>query len=207
MRVLGIAAAMVMATLIATGCTKQPADSRSGSVKPGNTKSGEIGSADTQSGDARSGQTQSTDPSGVQVYTNLGHAHTTAKVRYEPVPPVGGDHNPALLNCGIYDKPVPAENAVHSLEHGAVWITYQPALPQPEISRLRELVRGHGHLILSPYPDLSAPVVASGWGVQIKLEGADDPRLPRFISKYEGGPQAREPGAPCTGGIGTPIEH
>ena len=207
MRVLGIAAAMVMATLIATGCTKQPAESRSGSVKPGNTPSGEIGSTGTQPTDARSGQTQSTDPPGVQVYANLGHAHTTAPVHYEQVPPVGGDHNPALLNCGIYDKPVPAENAVHSLEHGAVWITYQPALPQPEISRLRELVRGHGHLILSPYPDLSAPVVASGWGVQIKLEGADDPRLPRFISKYEGGPQAREPGAPCTGGIGTPIEH
>ncbi|MFH1219243.1 MAG: DUF3105 domain-containing protein [Candidatus Eisenbacteria bacterium] len=202
MRVLGVVAAMVMATLAATGCTKQPADSRSGSVKPGNTPSEEIGSTDTQSG-----QTQSTDIPGVQVYTNLGHAHTTAPVHYEQVPPVGGDHNPALLNCGIYDEPVPAENAVHSLEHGAVWITYQPALPQPEIGRLRELVRGHDHLILSPYPDLSAPVIASGWGVQIKLERVDDPRLPRFISKYEGGPQAREPGAPCTGGIGTPIEH
>ena len=37
------------------------------------------------------------------------------------------------MNCGIYDKPVPSERAVHNLEHGAIWITYQPSLPQSEM--------------------------------------------------------------------------
>jgi len=149
--------------------------------------------------------TESTDIPGVRVYPNLGHAHTDAPVKYDQIPPVGGDHNPKLLTCGIYDYPVPNENAVHSLEHGAVWITYDPALSSPEVERLRRMVAGHDHLILSPYPGLQAPVVASGWGVQLALKGVDDPRLPRFIQKYENGQQAREPGAPCTGGIGDPI--
>jgi hypothetical protein len=148
---------------------------------------------------------QSADLSGVQVYSNLGHAHTAAPVQYAQIPPVGGDHSPTLLNCGIYDQPVPNENAVHSLEHGAVWITYQPTLRQADVAKLRQLVQGRDHLILSPYPDLQDPVVASGWGVQLKLRGADDPRLPRFIEKYVNGSQAGEPGGPCSGGIGSPI--
>jgi hypothetical protein len=148
---------------------------------------------------------QPPDLSGVQVYSNLTHAHTTAPVQYAQIPPVGGDHNPTFLNCGIYDQPVPNENAVHSLEHGAVWITYQPALRQADVAKLRRLVQGRDHLILSPYPDLQDPVVASGWGVQLKLGGADDPRLPRFIDKYVNGSQAREPGGPCSGGIGSPV--
>ena len=100
---------------------------------------------------------------------------------------------------------MPSENAVHSLEHGAVWVTYQPDLPQAEVDKLQQLVRGHSHLLLSPYPDLPQPVVASGWGVQLQLSGVDDPRLARFLKKYEQGPQTPERGAECSGGTGNPI--
>jgi hypothetical protein len=151
------------------------------------------------------GLQQSAGIEGVQSFTGLTFEHTTGTVKYAQVPPVGGDHNPEVQNCGSYDKPVPNENAVHSLEHGAVWITYQPDLPQAAVEKLRGMVRGHDHVLLSPFPNLPAPVVASGWGVQLQLTGADDPRLPRFIRKYEQGPQTREPGAECSGGVGTPI--
>jgi hypothetical protein len=141
---------------------------------------------------------------GVQFFSKLTAEHTAETVTYPQVPPVGGDHSDVAQNCGIYDKPVPNENAVHSLEHGAVWITYQPDLPQAAVDTLRGLVRGHSHLLLSPFPGLPAPVVASGWGVQLPLTGADDPRLPRFIKQYEQGPQTPERGAQCTG-AGRPI--
>ena len=149
---------------------------------------------------------QSSDISGVKFYQNLSNAHTTASVAYNPIPPVGGEHNPVWLNCGIYDQPVPNENAVHSLEHGAIWITYQPALPQSAVDQLRQLVRGHPYVILSPYPNIPSPVIASAWGLQLLLTGADDPRLPSFIAKYEHGPQTPEQGAPCIGGTGTPLQ-
>ena len=142
---------------------------------------------------------------GVQTYANLARDHTEGTVAYAQTPPVGGAHNPAWQNCGIYDQPVKNENAVHSLEHGAVWITYQPDLPQSTVDQLRTLVRGHDHVLLSPYPNLPKPIVASAWGLQLPLDAMDEARLSAFIGRYESGPQTPEPGAACSGGVGTPI--
>ena len=141
---------------------------------------------------------------GVVTYKNLLRNHVTTKVTYPQTPPVGGNHSPYWLNCGIYTSPVPNENAVHDLEHGAVWITYQPSLPKAQIDTLTKLATGQTYLDLSPYPGDSAPVVASAWGLQLKLQSASDPRLAEFIKKYKQGPQTPEPGAACTGGVGTP---
>ena len=57
-------------------------------------------------------------------------------------------------NCGVYDQPVEDSQAVHSMEHGAVWITYQPDLPAEQVDQLRDLVGGSGYVLLSPYVDL-----------------------------------------------------
>src|SRR4051794_39253888 len=115
-------------------------------------------------------------------------------------------HNAQWLNCGIYDQPVPNENAVHDLEHGAVWITYRPDLAAADIAKLKSIVqqKTKGYIDLSPYPGLPAKVVASAWGKQIKLKGANDSNLTKFIDKYQLGPQAPERGSSCTGGVGQP---
>ena len=97
-------------------------------------------------------------------------------VDYEQVPPLGGPHDPDWLACGAYDEPLRDENAVHDLEHGTVWITYDPDLDEEEVDALEELLPDDG--IMSPYPGLPAPVVVTVWGVQLQLDGADDPRLP-----------------------------
>jgi hypothetical protein len=44
--------------------------------------------------------------------------------------------------------------------------------------------------------------MASAWGKQVALDGADDPNLESFIKAYRLGPQNPEPGAVCTGGTG-----
>lgn len=144
---------------------------------------------------------------GVVDYTNLARSHTSSPVNYPQNPPVGGSHNPTWLNCGIYDQPVQNENAVHSLEHGAVWITYQPNLAADVVQKLRSLVSGHPYVILSPYPNLPKQVVASAWGLQLQLDDPNDARLQLFITRYENGPQTPEPGAVCTGGTGNPIAN
>ena len=143
-------------------------------------------------------------PSDVQEF-DVGEAgrHTDGNVDYEQSPPVGGEHNPVWQNAAFYDKPIRNENAVHTLEHGAVWIAYSPDLSQADKDAIRDKVEGRDCLMASPYPDLPAdtPVVASAWGVQVGLEGPDDPDLDRFIQSYRRGPQTPEPGAACTGGI------
>jgi hypothetical protein len=140
---------------------------------------------------------------GVQTYS-VQRDHVTTAVNqdlgYDQIPPVGGPHDANWQNCGIYDQPIFSKHAVHSLEHGAVWITYQPGLAAADIAKLKGLVTGRDYALLSPYPDLPSPVVASAWGVQLKLESADDPRLSNFIRKYAQGPQTPEPGAACFNG-------
>ncbi len=145
-------------------------------------------------------------PGGVQTYdVGPGGEHTEGAVDYAQSPPVGGEHNSIWQNCGFYEEPIRSETAVHSLEHGAVWITYSPDLPQNEIARLRDLAQSNDYVLVSPYPDLDSPVVASAWGKQLNLESAEDPDLERFIGAYSQGPQTPEPGAACTGGIGNPV--
>jgi hypothetical protein len=150
--------------------------------------------------DARQ-QSASGAPDDVKTY-DVGPAgkHTSANVDYEQSPPVGGAHNPVWQNCGYYDKPVRDENAVHSLEHGAVWITYSPDLPQDQVTELQNTAQSRTYILVSPYPGLESPVVASAWGKQVALDGADDPDLESFIKAYRLGPQTPEPGAVCTGG-------
>ena len=126
--------------------------------------------------------------------------HTEAVVDYEQSPPAGGEHNPIWQNSGFYEEPVPNETAVHTLEHGTVWITYRPDLPQEQKDAIRELVEAQTCVLASPYEGLDAPVVASAWGKHLRLESADDSNLQSFIQSYRQGQQTPEPGAACTGG-------
>lgn len=124
---------------------------------------------------------------------------------YPHTPPVGGDHAPIWQNCGFYAEPIRPELGVHSLEHGAVWITFGPGLPPPQLERLQELARRQPYVLVSPWPEaLTTPVVASAWERQLRLPSAADVRLEQFVASFAEGPQMPEPGAPCTGGEGSP---
>ncbi|GHF12673.1 DUF3105 domain-containing protein [Pseudolysinimonas yzui] len=136
---------------------------------------------------------------GVEEFTNAA-THVETPVTYTQSPPAGGDHSPVWLNCGTYTQPVPDENAVHSLEHGAIWVTYDPSLEASQLGTLRSQLPTT-HVILSPYDGLSDPIVLSGWNVQLGVESADDSRIEQFMEEYWQAENAPEPGATCTGGV------
>jgi hypothetical protein len=144
-------------------------------------------------------------PQGVETFDDLSRGHVDGDVDHDASPPAGGDHSNAWQNCGIYDEPIADGQAVHSLEHGAVWITYSPAVPDEQVQELRDLVGTSGYVLVSPYEDLDAPVALSAWGVQLKVDDPADERVKRFLAEYVNGPQTPEPGAPCTGGLGEPL--
>ncbi|GAA5160725.1 DUF3105 domain-containing protein [Ornithinimicrobium tianjinense] len=144
------------------------------------------------------------DLSGVQDYAYEGSQHTPSAVTYAENPPVGGEHNDAWWNCGVYEQEVPKEHAVHSLEHGAVWLTYQPSLPADQIALLEEL-GGEDYMLVSPLADQSSPVVASSWNHQLSLDTADEKTLKAFIRAYKQGPDTPELGAACTSGTTTDL--
>ena len=120
-------------------------------------------------------------PDGVQILSVPEPGHTEAPVSYPHDPPAGGQHNPVWLQCRVYDEPVVNENAVHALEHGAVWITYRPDLDQSGIDRLVGDFGRSSEVIVSPYPGLDSPVVVTAWARQMRVESADDPRIEAFV--------------------------
>lgn len=141
---------------------------------------------------------------GVKTYDGLTSNHVAETVDYAQTPPAGGDHNQVWLNCGVYSKQVPSENAVHDLEHGAVWITYDPdQVSNAEVTALRKVVPST-YAVLSPYAGLDKPMYISAWGAQLEFSKANDPRLEQFITKYRQASTAPEQGAPCNGGVDGP---
>ncbi len=138
---------------------------------------------------------------GVVSKDDLGRDPTNGAVKYDDAPPMGGDHNPMWQNCDgrVYDAPLQNENAVHSLEHGAVWITYRPGLAADQLDALKAKVSGTDYTMLSPYPSQDAPVKLTAWGYQLKLDDASDARVDQFLRAYVKGPQTPEPGAACNG--------
>lgn len=139
---------------------------------------------------------------GVRFFQNP-TGHTTSPVLYPQTPPAGGEHHPTWLNCGIYTEPVPNVYAVHSLEHGAVWVTYDPGISADALAALREHMPS-SYVVMSPFVGLPSPVVLSAWNAQLAVDGPDDPRLPRFFEEYWRNQNVPEPGALCTGGLDGP---
>lgn len=139
---------------------------------------------------------------GVQTWSNLSRNHVQGTVDYPQTPPVGGDHNPVWLDCmgKVYDQPVANENAVHSLEHGAVWVTYDGKATPADISTLSAKVTSTMYSFMSPYPTEKGTITLTAWGTQLVVDSAKDPRVNEFFAKYVQGPQTQEPGASCSTG-------
>jgi hypothetical protein len=137
---------------------------------------------------------------GIQHYTGLTRNHVTTTVNYPQSPPVGGNHSPVWADCTgtVYPNPIANENAVHTLEHGSVWITYKPGLSASQLDVLSKLVAGNQYTLLSPYPGLKTNISLQAWGYQLFLDSATDPRINQFITDLKLNQQnTPELGASC----------
>ncbi|TDB70463.1 DUF3105 domain-containing protein [Micromonospora sp. KC721] len=132
-----------------------------------------------------------------------GGQHQAGTVKYDINPPVAGPHNGAWQNCmgDVYDAPIASEHAVHSLEHGAVWITYRPDLPADQVAKLRNRVQGVEKTMLSPFEGLDKPISLQAWGYQLKVDNADDSRIDEFIKTLRVNASVEGPTALCNQGI------
>ncbi|MHA6785003.1 DUF3105 domain-containing protein [Pseudonocardia saturnea] len=140
---------------------------------------------------------------GVQVveYTGGQHVAPTTQVAYTNSPPFGGAHDAVWAACNgvVYDQPVRSENIVHSLEHGAVWIAYDPEqVTGAALDTLRAKADGQSYMVMSPYPDMDTPFSLQSWGHQLKLTDVNDPRIDQFVTALRVNRNTHpEPGASC----------
>ncbi|MFF6810623.1 DUF3105 domain-containing protein [Streptomyces sp. NPDC012403] len=133
----------------------------------------------------------------------LGRNHVTKAVDYAVSPPVGGDHNPVWMNCNgdVYTDEINNTNAVHSLEHGAVWVTYNASADKADVDALAAKVKKTPYTLMSPVDGQKDPIMLSAWGHQRTVTGAEDPNVDAFFEKFVQGEQTPEPGAACTNGL------
>ncbi len=140
--------------------------------------------------------------SGIIIKNEPNRTHVTQKVTYDTTPPIGGNHSGYWPDCSgtVYPEAIANENAVHGLEHGAVWITYNKDTIAPgDLDKLTALVNGVNGMMMSPYPDLKSPISLQFWGHQLFVDSASDPRITRFINDLLLNPDLTpEYGASCT---------
>lgn len=163
------------------------------------------GSSSSTASSSSSGPANSPTPSdipGVIFEPAPGRNHVNGRVDYPKHPPSGGNHNPTPLTCGFYDQQPPDEFAVHSLEHGAVWIAFDPSTSAADVQTLKAFAK-HDHVIVSPYAGMSAPITLVAWEHRLEVQSATDPRIAQFVAEFANGRQAPEAGGTCRG-VGQP---
>jgi hypothetical protein len=126
--------------------------------------------------------------------------HLAGVLPYDASPPVGGNHSPVWADCSgtVYPSAIANENAVHALEHGAVWITYKPGLAKDQLAKLQGMVQGIDRMLISPYPGLKTNISLQSWGYQLFVDNASDSRIQQFVDTLRLNPKTTpENGASC----------
>jgi hypothetical protein len=132
-----------------------------------------------------------------------GAQHKSGPLTYKQTPPVAGEHNSDWQNCmgDVYDAQIANEHAVHSMEHGAVWLTYNPSkVNKEQIEALAKKINGKEYSLMSPIDNQDTAVSVQAWGFQLKTDNPADKRIDEFIAATRKNASV-ESGAGCSGGI------
>ena len=98
-------------------------------------------------------------------------------------PPAGGPHFATAQAVGTYDTPIPDGNAIHALEHGIVWISYNPdKVDAGAVTALKRVAQAYPRdAILSPRPDNSMPIALASWMRLLRQDTLDEQQMRDFI--------------------------
>ncbi len=99
-------------------------------------------------------------------------------------PPTSGDHS-SPVDKGAYTSEIPDENSIHNLEHGYVYISYRPDLPQNQIDKLTALFFdpysnssfAPTKVIMAPRAANESPIVFSSWTRSLKFDNFDEQQM------------------------------
>lgn len=125
------------------------------------------------------------------------HVDTGSQIEYERIPPLSGTHYGNTVGAGFYDETPALGSLVHTLEHGAVVVYYDPDALTPEAeASLRAWAKNHrgtwSSIVVAPHPkeDPEHPYVLTAWRHELTLDEYDAEAVQAFAAEYLGrGPE------------------
>jgi hypothetical protein len=125
--------------------------------------------------------------------------HVDTPVDYDMSPPVSGSHAGAPADCGTYGGALENGNLVHSLEHGAVAVLYEPTIPQEQVTQIEELVASYdSHTISAPFEgEMETPIAVAAWANIMRLNTFEEDAVTEFIEAFRAGGEAPEAFQDC----------
>lgn len=163
---------------------------------------GSGGSGAADDGAATGDLPESGDPAlleDVEQYPSEGTAHVSegTDVNYETTPPTSGPHYSSTAAAGFYEETPQLGRIVHSLEHGAVVIYYDPAaLDADAREHLQALANEYtgtwSSVIVAPHPadDPDSAYVLTAWRHKLEMDEYDRDVVRAFLAEYLGrGPE------------------
>lgn len=135
----------------------------------------------------------------VETFDDMGTQHLApgeGTPEYNSNPPTSGPHADTPAACGVYRQPVPDVSSLHSMEHGAIVVQYDPELSQDQITELEGIGRDvGGEIIVAPRPDNPAAVALTAWTKLLVLDEVDREVISAFAREF--GNRSPEAGAQC----------
>lgn len=126
-------------------------------------------------------------PSQGQDHIDVGQSHPA----YNSNPPTSGWHYVQPAPWGVYNEVLPDETLIHNLEHGGIWLSYQPDVSPEIIRQLEDITRRYpSHTIAAPRPQNDSPIAVAAWGRLLKMDTVDADQIYAFITRYrQNGPE------------------
>ena len=136
---------------------------------------------------------------GVESFPNQGNEHVErgTDVDYAQMPPLSGPHYAGTVEAGFYTEEQSLGDLVHTLEHGAVIVYYDPAaLTNESEQSLREFATVHTGTwrsvvaVPNPRENPEADFVVTAWRHRLYVDQYDPETVHAFLSEYLGrGPE------------------
>ncbi len=123
------------------------------------------------------------------IYSDQGRNHVGPgyQFSYNSNPPTSGPHFAQPAEWGVYKEELPDGTMLHNLEHGGIWISFKPGIPDDIKTKLEAFYQKYGRkIIVAPRAANDADIAVAAWGHLDKFDAADysDDRVNRFIKAF-----------------------
>lgn len=124
-----------------------------------------------------------------EVLANRNHVAVGTTVGdYNSNPPTSGKHWPEPTPRGVHSEAKTDEIMVHNLEHGEVWISYKPGIPDEAKKELEKITKDFSKVVLTPRGKNETDIALTAWGRldTFNLDGKplDAARVKDFIKRH-----------------------